>query len=96
MRRLALPALGFTCGLVAAAPLPGGGLRAGQAGAQAAAIALPTGALEAALAEAAAATARAEALVHRIEQAETLRAPRSDRFIAAALLLQAAVATPRP
>ncbi|WP_372618084.1 hypothetical protein [Falsiroseomonas sp.] len=96
MRRLALPALGFTCGLAAAGPLLGGGLRAGQAGAQAGAIAPPIGAMEAALAEAAAATERAEALVRRIEQAETLRGPRGDRFIAAALLLQAAVATPRP
>ena len=100
MRRLALPALGFTCGLAAAGPLLGVSPlpveAGGQAGAYAAAIALPIVALEAALAEATAATERAEALVRRIEQAETLRGPQGDRFIAAALLLQAAVATPRP
>lgn len=94
--RVALAALGFTVGLAAAAPLLGGELRGRQADAPAAAIALPTGALEAAIAEAAAATARAEALIRRMEQAETLRDARGDRFIAAALLLQAAVATPRP
>lgn len=101
MRRLSLPALGFTCGLAAAGPLLGGSPRAVEAGAHAAASALPIGALpigalEAALAEAAAATERAEALIRRIEQVEAQRGSQGDRFIAAALLLQAAVATPRP
>jgi hypothetical protein len=101
LRRLALPALGFTCGLAGAGLFLGGGLYAGQAGAQVAASASPADALEAdaleaALAKAAAATERAEALIRRVEQAETLRGVQGDRFIAAALLLQAAIATPRP
>jgi hypothetical protein len=94
MRRLALPALGFTCGLAAAGLVAGSGL--GAAGAQPAAATLPIAALEAALAGAAAATERMEALARRIEQAEALRGPQGARFIAAALLLQAAVATSRP
>lgn len=96
LRRLALPAAAFAGGLAAAALLPGGGFGAGPAGAEAPRQALPIAALDAALAEAAAATARAEALARRIEQAEAMRGPQSDRFIAAALLLQAAIATPRP
>jgi hypothetical protein len=96
LRRLALPAIAFAGGLAAATLLPGGGLGAGPAGAQGPATNLPIAALEVALAEAAAATARAEALTRRIEQAEALRGPQGERFIAAALLLQAAIATPRP
>ncbi len=94
--RVALPAIAFTGGLAAATLLPGGSLGAGPAGAQPTTATPPLALLDAALAEAAAATARAEALARRIEQAEALRGPQGDRFIAAALLLQAAIATPRP
>jgi hypothetical protein len=101
LRPLTLGAIAFAGGLAAAALLPGGGLGAGPAGAQPSPAAppaspLPLAALQAALAEAAAATERAEALARRVEQEAALRGPQGDRFIAAALLLQAAIATPRP
>jgi hypothetical protein len=100
LRPLALPALGFACGLAVAGLVVGNGL--GRTGAQAAATppaaAQPAspGALDAALAQAGAAAERVDALARRLDHAEAMRGPPGDRFIAAALLLQASVATPRP
>jgi hypothetical protein len=54
------------------------------------------GRAEALAARAEQAAERAESLAARAEQAEALRSPQGGRFIAAALLLQASIATPRP
>jgi hypothetical protein len=89
---LLLPGLGFAGGLAAAALVVGGGaLRAGPAAVAAAeelALAARVARLEAAMAERPAAALAADAASRPTADAE--------RFIAAALLLQAAVATPRP
>ncbi len=89
-RGLLLPGLGFACGVVVAGLLAGSGLvRAGQAGAADGAedtLAARVLRLETAL-------ARTQAAAQGDEAA---RADLAGRFIPAALLLKAAIATPRP
>lgn len=106
--RMMLPALGLGCGVALAALLfSASGTGPSQA---APAPALPAPALpapdtglvarvaqlEASLARVADAAARAEATAADLRQAQALRGPQGERFVAAALLLQASIATPRP
>jgi len=109
-QRLLLPVVGFACGLAAAGLLViGDGGRAGKAQSPGAedtvqeALLARIGLLEARLADvgatamqAAGQSARAEAMGQRLQQDASQRGPQGDRFVAAALLLQATIATPRP
>lgn len=86
LRRMVLPALGFACGVVAVGLLAGSGLvRVGQAGAA-------DGGRDALVAR----VLRLEAALAGLQAETTAPGDVSDRFIPAALLLQAAIATPRP
>lgn len=109
-QRLLLPVVGFACGLGAATLLViGDGGRAGKAQSPGVvdtmqeSLLARIGLLEARLADvgatatqAAGQSARAEAMGERLQQDASLRGPQGDRFVAAALLLQATIATPRP
>lgn len=106
LRRVLLPGIGFACGIAVAAIVMGSGAAPlGHAEAQAAppAAAVPDallariGQLESALGRVEASAAeRGDSLARRIDQAEATRGPQGERFIAAALVLQASVATARP
>lgn len=106
LRRFLLPGIGFACGIAVAAVVMGSGnAPLGHAEAQAAppAAAVPDavlariGQIEAALGRVEASAAeRGDSLARRIDQAEATRGPQGERFIAAALVLQASVATARP
>ncbi|WP_198377883.1 hypothetical protein [Neoroseomonas rubea] len=104
---MVLPGIGFACGVAATAIVLGSGVApVGHAEAQAAApaaAAVPEaliariGQLESALGRMEAAAAeRSDTLARRIDRAEAFRSPQGERFIAAALVLQASVATARP
>lgn len=105
--RMVLPGIGFACGVAATAIVLGSGVApVGHAEAQAAApaaAAVPDaliariGQLESALGRMETAAAeRSDTLARRIDRAEAVRSPQGERFIAAALVLQASVATARP
>ncbi|MBW6399230.1 hypothetical protein KPL78_15315 [Roseomonas sp. HJA6] len=99
-RQLLMPALGFAAGMALAGALVGvGHLRARPVDAiDAGQESLQTrvARLEAMVDELAAATDNAVAALQASDQNVTARGLENSRFIAAALLLQAAVATPRP
>lgn len=92
--------LGFTAGLAIAGALAGiSHLRAGPAEAAEAAresLQARVARIEATLGEVVAAAEREDAAPPRRAQDVAAQVPENNRFIAAALLLQAAVATPRP
>jgi hypothetical protein len=107
LRRMVLPGIGigFACGMAATAIVLGSGVApVGHAEAQASApAAVPEalvariGQLESALGRLEAAAAeRTDTLARRIERTEAIRSAQGERFIAAALVLQASVATARP
>jgi len=99
-RQMLMPVLGFAAGMAIAGVLAGvGHLRARPVDAiEAGQESLQTrvARLEAMVDELAAATDNAAAALQRPDQDVAARVPENNRFIAAALLLQAAVATPRP
>lgn len=105
---LAAPLAGFAVGLAVAAvgilvafPVTRGAAEAQPRAAEAASddaarVEARLEGLEAALRETAGRAAQAEAVARRAEAAAALQGPQADRFLAAALLLQASAATPRP
>jgi hypothetical protein len=92
-QRLALPLVGFACGLAAAGLLVvGDGGRAGQAQAPSPEAALQ----ETLLNRIGQLEARLTSLQRDLARQPANQTAQGDRFVAAALLLQASIATPRP